>query len=258
MKISLCIITLNEEANLSRCLKSCVDLVDEIVVVDSGSTDGTESIAKSFTARWHQQEWLGYVRQKNHMLGLAKNDWVLSLDADEELSPDLRQEIKRMIQSGPSGDVSGYSMPRRVRYQERWIRHGDWYPDRLVRLFQRQHGRFEGGKVHERLAIQGQIHMLHGDIYHYSFTGPQDHWNRCKIYARLWAETQYDSGRKTGPAAAVLHAAFRWFRGYVLRRGFLDGKQGWQIAALSAREVHLKYTLLRRMTKGEFKANCSR
>ena len=248
MKISFCIITLNEEANLRRCLQSCAGLADEIVVVDCGSSDGTEAIARKFGVRWVHQNWLGFVGQKNHVLGLATHPWVLSIDADEEISPVLAQEIARIKQTGATDNVAGYSMPRCVLYEGRWIRHGDWYPDRLTRLFRKQGARFAGGKVHERLEVSaGRVESLRGDLFHYSFKDAADHWARCQKYARLWAETQHEAGRTCSPLAPWSHAAFRWLRGYILRAGFLDGAQGWRIAALCAKEVFLKYQLLREM-----------
>ncbi len=246
MKISFCLITLNEEANLRRCLQSCAGLADEIVVVDCGSSDGTEAIAREFGARWVHQDWLGFVGQKNIALGLAAHPWVFSIDADEEISPELQAELKQIKER--NGDVGGYSMPRCVLYEGRWIRHGDWYPDRLLRLFRKQGARFVGGKVHERLELAGgRVESLRGNLFHYSFKDADDHWARCQKYARLWAETQHEAGRTCGPIAPWSHAAFRWLRGYILRGGFLDGPQGWRIAQMNAREVHLKYSLLRQM-----------
>jgi len=247
MKISFCLITLNEQENLPRCLKSCAELADEIVVLDSGSTDGTQKIIRQFGGRLQHQDWLGYVGQKNKALSLARHPWVFSLDADEELSPELRSEIKLFRQVEPAGDRSGFSVPRCVFYEGRWIRHGDWHPDRLVRLFRRDRARFAGGKVHERLEVEGRIVALHGELYHYSFRDSADHWARCQKYAQLWAETQHEAGRTANAVAPYTHAAFRWLRGYILRRGFLDGRPGWRIAALCARETFLKYRLLREM-----------
>lgn len=245
MKLSLCIITLNEEANLPRCLASCAGVVDEIVVVDSGSTDGTEALARQHGARWVPQDWLGYVGQKNLALSLARHEWVLSLDADEALSPQLAEEIRALKATDPPTDVTGYDMPRCVFYEGRWIRHGDWYPDRLVRLFRKDRARFEGGQVHERLVLEGVIRHLRGDLYHYSFKDAADHRARGEHYARLWAQSQRAAGRTAGPLAPYYHAAFRWLRGYFLRAGFLDGPQGWRIATLCARETFLKYHWLR-------------
>jgi len=249
MNISFCLITLNEEANLQRCLQSCAELADEIVVLDSGSTDGTEQIVRQFGARWEHQEWLGFVGQKNRALGRAACPWVFSIDADEALSPELREEVRHLKGTEPPVDCGGYSMPRCVCYEGRWIRHGDWYPDRLVRLFRRDRARFVGGQVHERLEVAGTVVRLHSDLHHYSFRDAADHWERCQKYARLWAETQLAAGQQAGVWAPSVHAAFRWLRGYVLRRGFLDGPQGRRIADLNAREVRLKYQLLRDLSR---------
>ena len=249
MKISFCIITLNEEENLGRCLASCAPLADEIVIVDSGSTDGTEQIARQYGARFIHQDWLGYVGQKNLALDLAQHEWVFSIDADEELSSELTREIAALKQSGPPADVAGFSMPRCVFYEGRWIRHGDWYPDRLVRFFQRSRARFTGGKVHERLEVAGRIERLRSDLHHYSFRDAADHWARCQKYARLWAEMHYEQGKRANALAPVTRAAFKWVRNYILRGGFLDGPQGWRIARICAREVHMKYSLLRQLRR---------
>jgi glycosyltransferase involved in cell wall biosynthesis len=250
MNISFCIITLNEEKNLARCLASCAGLADEIIVLDSGSTDATETIARQFGARFEPQTWLGFVGQKNKVLALATHEWVFSLDADEELSPALRAEILALKTTSPAAAISGFSLPRCVLYEGRWIRHGDWYPDRLIRLFRRERGKFVGQRVHERLEISGQIEILCGDLHHYSFADGSDHWQRCQYYAGLWAQEKFEAGKTVGPLAPGLHAAFRWLRGYVLRGGFLDGPQGWRIARFCARETHLKYHRLRVLNQG--------
>ncbi|MBM3841631.1 MAG: glycosyltransferase family 2 protein [Verrucomicrobia bacterium] len=248
MKISFCLITLNEEENLPRCLRSCAELADEIVVLDSGSTDATSRITADFGARWHVQEWAGYVGQKNHALALARHEWVFSIDADEELSPLLREELTALKANGPEPEINGFTVPRCVCYEGRWIRHGDWYPDRLLRLVRCDRGaRFVGGKVHERLEVQGTIARLNGDLHHYSFKNAEDHWARCQKYARLWAESEFEAGRTAGRLAPFLHAAHRWSRGYLLKGGFLDGAQGWRIARLISREVFLKYSMLREL-----------
>jgi glycosyltransferase involved in cell wall biosynthesis len=247
VKISFCVITLNEEDNLARCLRSCSGLADEVLVVDSGSTDRTAKVAHDFDARWIEQPWLGFVGQKNRALELASHDWIFSIDADEELSPELQAELHELKSHPPSLAMSGFHMPRCVLYEGRWIRHGDWYPDRLVRLFRRGRARFAGGKVHERLEISGSVRSLKGELFHHSFRDAADHWARCEEYARLWAETQAEAGATVSVLAPAMHATFRWLKGYVLRRGFLDGRLGWRIALFSAREVYLKYQLLQNL-----------
>ena len=251
MKITFCLITLNESSNLQRCLESCQALADEIVIVDSGSTDDTEKIGEAFGVKWFHQDWLGFRDQKNMALDLASNDWVFSIDADEALSPQLITEIKAIKASQMSGKIVGFDMPRCVKYEGRWIRHGDWYPDRLVRLFLKDKGRFAGGRVHERLEIDGTLNAFRGELEHYSYTDVDDHWRRCQYYAKLWAEGKYELGTKVGPLSGVSHALFRWIRGYLLKRGYLDGAQGLRIANMCAREVSLKYSLLRQMNRSK-------
>jgi glycosyltransferase involved in cell wall biosynthesis len=248
MKISACVIACNEEKNLPRCLASLAPVVDEIVVVDSGSTDATVALAQSLGARVITQPWLGYVGQKNFALAQAAHPWVLSADADEELSPELRSAIAK-LREDPSADgasaPNGYEVSRLVFYRGKWIRHGDWYPDRLVRLFRRDAARFTGGRVHEKLEIAGDHPVLPGDLYHYTYTDPADRAARCRKYAALWAESAFEAGRRTWPGIGPVHAAVRFLRGYFLKRGFLDGAVGFDIALGNAREVRLKYALLR-------------
>lgn len=249
MKISLCVITLNEEEGLRRCLASCRDVVDEIVVVDSGSTDNTRLVAQDYGAKFFYHPWRGYVEQKNYAINLATNEWILSLDADEELSPALIEEIKSLKNSDIPDSVSGFSMPRCVYYEGKFIRHGDWYPDRIVRLFRKSRSRFEGGKVHERIVVDGEIKRLRGDIYHYSFKDESEQIEKMYRYARLWAETQYEKKRRVYFISPYLNSLFRWFRGYILRLGFLDGRQGAKIAMFCAMETFLKYRFLIDMQK---------
>jgi len=247
MNISLCVITLNEEANLRRCLESVSGVVDEIVIVDSGSNDGTRQIASEFNAKWVEQSWLGFVGQKNKAIELCENNWVLVLDADEALSCELNNEIKQLKVKGLDSGEDGFSMPRCVFYEGKWIRHGDWYPDRLIRLFRKEKARYSGGKVHERLELQGSFRKLKGDIEHYSFIDSNDHWVRAQKYAQLWAESACEQGKRASILSSLAHASHKWIRGFILRGGFLDGKTGWRIANLNAREVRLKYQLLRKM-----------
>jgi len=257
MKISACIITLNEERNLPRCLTSVAALVDEIVVVDSGSTDDTVAIATRFGARVVAQKWLGYVDQKNFALSQAEHPWVLSIDADEEISPELAQAIAHLKAETPDYDTAvrstpmpnGYQFSRVVFYRGKWIYHGDWYPDRLVRLFRRDEARFTGGRVHEKLELRGEHPILPGHLHHFTYENAIDRTNRCGKYAELWAQTAHEQKRHAWPWSSSLHALARFAKGYMLKRGFLDGAVGWDIAMGNAREVWLKYALLRKLNR---------
>ena len=242
---------MNEEKNLRRCLASCAEVADEFVVVDSGSTDGTQVVAREFGARVVVMEKGRHVDWKNRARQEASHDWVFSIDADEALSPALREEVRLVKESEP-GDAAGFSMPRYMFYEGQWIRHGDWYPDRLVRLFLRDRARFVGGRVHERLEVDGPVHPLSGDLEHYSFRDVEHLRAKWGKYARMWADDAFESGKRSGPCTPFLHAGFRWLRAFVLRGGFLDGRLGWRIAALTMREVFKKHRLLRyRMTGGK-------
>jgi len=252
MKISACIITLNEERNLPRCLKSVAPLADEILVVDSGSTDATLDIAAKFGARVVGQDWLGYVGQKNFALDNASHSWVLSIDADEEISPELATAIERIKNDIPAdapGAPNGYQFSRIVFYRGRWIRHGDWYPDRLVRLFRRTEARFAGGHVHEKLELRGGHPILPGHLHHFTYEDASDRADRCARYAALWAQSAHEQHRRAHAWSPPLHALARWGKGFLLKGGFLDGAIGWDIATGNAREVWLKYQLLWKITR---------
>ena len=250
MKISACLITLNEERNLPRCLASVAPLVDEIVVVDSGSTDATRDVALKFGAHVYHQDWLGYVRQKNFALAQATHPWALSIDADEEISPELAEAITR-VKNSPSSDLPeapvGYEFSRLVFYRNKWIRHGDWYPDRLVRLFRREKARFTGGRVHEKLELDGDFLTLPGHLHHFTYENAADRAKRCALYAELWARTAREQNKHAHAFSAPVHAFARLFKGYVLKGGFLDGAVGWDVALGNAKEVWLKYHLLGKM-----------
>jgi glycosyltransferase involved in cell wall biosynthesis len=252
MKISACLITLNEERNLPRCLASVAPLVDEILVVDSGSTDATLDIARKFAARVVRRDWLGYVGQKNFALDNAAHSWVLSIDADEEISPELAASIAR-VRNDPAADApgapNGYEVSRIVFYRGRWIRHGDWYPDRLARLFRRTEARFTGGHVHEKLELRGGHPILPGHLHHFTYEDASDRADRCARYAALWAQSAHEEHRRASAWSAPVHALARFGRGFVLKGGFLDGAIGWDIAVGNAREVWLKYHLLWKMNR---------
>jgi glycosyltransferase involved in cell wall biosynthesis len=250
MKISACIITLNEEENLPRALASLRDIADEIVVVDSGSTDATRKIAESAGARFIHHDWEGYVGQKNFALTQASHDWILSIDADEELDPALRAQIQQIKNSDQASLPAGYAFSRIVFYNGKWIRHGDWFPDILVRLFDRRKAWFAGGHVHERLETQGVTATINsGFLRHYTYKNKIDRENRIQRYAELWARSAHEQGRKAGPLTGPLHALVRLVRGLIVKGGILDGRAGIEIAMGNAKEVLLKYKKLRELNQ---------
>lgn len=246
MKISACIITLNEEKNLPRCLNSIRELVDEIIVVDSGSTDRTNYIATEFNARFIRNEWNGYVAQKNFAISKAKFNWVLSLDADEELSAELQASLKTLKLNGHSELVTGYEMSRVVNYQGNWIRFGDWYPDTLVRLFKKSSAEFAGGQIHERLEVQGEVKSLKGEILHHSFKDEADYLQRMDHYSTLWADQKRADGETAVALSPYTHSFWRFLRSYLIKGGIKGGALGFKLSKLQAREVFLKYSKLRK------------
>ena len=171
LPISVCIISYNEEDKITRCLQS-VNWADEIILVDSGSTDKTIALCKQHTSKICHRDWTGYVDQKNYALSLAKNDWVLSLDADEEVSPELQQEIKHVLQSD-SIQYAGFKIPRLTYYLGKWIYHSGWYPDYQIRLFQKSCAQWTGSILHERVQLDGKLDSLHASLYHY----PPPEWS---------------------------------------------------------------------------------
>lgn len=244
MKLSACIITKNEELNLPRCLKSLQGLVDEIIIVDSGSTDRTPFIATEYNARFIRHEWEGYVGQKNFALSKASYNWVLSIDADEELSPELQKELKTLHEHPQEPSHAGFQVSRVVYYHEKWIRFGDWYPDVLVRIFDKRKAKFVGGKVHERLEITGETRDLQGELFHYTYRDAADRLARIEHYSTLWAETAKAEGKSANALDPFAHGAWRLFRSLFLKGSIKGGGLGWEIARLNAYEVFIKYKKL--------------
>jgi glycosyltransferase involved in cell wall biosynthesis len=246
MNLTACIITLNEESNLARCLDSLKDIADEIIIVDSGSKDRTPFIATDYNARFIRHDWEGYVGQKNFAISKASHEWILSIDADEELSPELRAEILKIKPSTVPGNIAGFSMPRVVFFENTWIRFGDWYPDVLVRIFRKGKGQFAGGAVHERLELEGEIQPLAGELVHHSFKDEADYRSRMDHYSTLWAQSAKAFGKKAGPLAPFTHATWRFLRSFFLKEGIKGGSLGFRLARLQAAEVFMKYQKLRK------------
>lgn len=249
MKITACLITHDEEDNLPRCIESVKKIADELVVIDSGSKDRTCEIAREAGAKVIEQEWKGYVTQKNDCIAQASHEWVFSIDADEELSPELIKEIRDLKANPPPSVIQGYSLSRIVFFRGAWIRFGDWYPDRLVRLFRKDAAGFAGGAVHERLEVQGSIASLRGELYHYTYKDEEDQLNRIDHYSTLWAETSFQKGKRSHAFTPAIRGAWRLLRAFIIKQGWKGGGLGWRIAQLNAYEVWLKYHKLNQLRK---------
>lgn len=246
-EVSAVIITYNEERNIARCLGSLKDVADEIIVVDSHSTDGTREICESFGARFILNRWPGYTEQKNFAIAQASHDWILSLDADEALSEELRKNLLA-IKENPQH--SGYYMNRMTNYCGHWVRHGSWYPDRQLRFFDRRSGRWEGEKIHERYVLkEGESPgFIQGDIHHYSYYTIEEHLAQANRFTTLTAQVAVEKGKRAGFFKMRVSPVFRFLRDFIFRLGFLDGYFGYVIARISAQAVFWKYAKIRQIT----------
>ena len=237
LPISVCMMAGAEETRIAHALASVAEWVQEIVVVINDSvTDGTESIAQSFGAKVFREPWKGFIGQSNSALQKCSQDWVLGLDCDEIVSKEMRESIHRVfLTKMPLGKPpSAFSFNRRTWFMGRWIMHGDWYPDRQVRLFQRPHGKWGGMEPHHKLAIQGSCMHLAGDILHFSHRSLSDYLGKIQLFTDRFvvAANPMDKGSHGG--AISTRAAWRFFRAYIIRRGFLDGWIGFYLALSQA------------------------
>lgn len=245
--LSAVVIARDEERRIVPCLES-LSFADEIVVVDSGSTDGTAAAARRFTDKVHAVAWKGFGRQKQAAVDLAAHDAVLSVDCDERVTPELAAEIRSVLSGGPM--LAGYSVPRRTFLGAKEIRHCGWYPDRTVRLFDRTRARFSDDIVHERVVVSGETGALRNHLLHYSFDGFADILRKMDRYTDLSARQMRDEGRRCGLADLTARPAFAFLKTYVLRLGFLDGVEGVEVAAAAALHVFAKYAKLRDLRRG--------
>ena len=246
--LSACIITYNEADRIEACLQS-VSFCDEIIVVDSHSTDATRELAARLGARVIERDWPGYRSQKQFAVESASNDWVLCLDADERVSEKLRREIEA-LREADFPRFAGWWVPRITDYFGRFLRHGNAYPDRLIRLFDRRRGGWIGYEIHENTRVTGPVGTLHGDLEHYSYRSLTDHHLRMARYADLMAQALYDRGKRCGLAKVLINPQWRFFRGYCLRLGFLDGWRGLVFALVEANYVRRKYLGLYMRSRG--------
>jgi glycosyltransferase involved in cell wall biosynthesis len=241
MGLSVVVITKNEAFNLTQCLAS-VTFADELVVVDSGSTDNTVQIAQSFDARILQtSDWPGFGIQKNRAVDLSTHEWILSIDADERIGPDLREEILQAI-AAPSHTV--YALNRRSSYCGQTMNHSGWYPDPVVRLFKRGAARFSDDLVHESLRTSAPIGMLHGAMPHLSFRDLESVLDKVNRYSTAGAQSLAMKGKHASLGKALLHGFWAFFRTFIVRRGFLDGRMGLVLAISNAEGTYYRYLKL--------------
>ena len=249
MKISAVIITFNEAENIRAACES-VTWADEIVVVDSESTDATREIAAECGARVIGNQWPGFAAQKQFATDAASNDWIFSLDADERVSPELRRTIERLKSKDESSLADGYRIARRTFYMNRWIRGGGWYPDHQLRLFKRQQGSWGNRLIHESFQMRrgARVETLTGDLLHYTVRDAAHHEDMIKRrYAPLGAQQMYRDGKRTSGIGTAVAGPSAFVRSYILKGGFRDGAAGLAIAKFAAQHARLKHKLLREL-----------
>lgn len=238
--LSVILITKNEAELVGQCLES-VKWADEIVVVDSGSTDATVEICRRYTDKVVVTDWPGFGPQKNRALDLATGDWVLSLDADEEVTPGLAQEILQTLQAPAA---QGYTLSRLSSYCGRFMRHSGWWPDPVLRLFQRDAGRFTDARVHERVVLQGQVDALQATLLHHSYRSLDQVLHKVNHYSHESALALHAKGRRAGLSTAIGHGLWTFIRTYIFKAGFLDGREGFILAVSNAEGTYYRYLKL--------------
>lgn len=244
LPVSVCFISGAEEARIGRALRSVAGLGSEIVVVlNQEVQDGTEALCREHGAVVHRRPWGGFLNQKNLAQDLASQPWILQLDADEEVSPELRRELERFFR-GDHERFHGASFPRKVWFLGRWITHGDWYPDRVLRLYRRDRGRWAGAEEHCHVHLDGAERRLSADLLHYSNPTLAAYLHKFPYFADLYLKRQIAAGATWSATAVIVRSFWRFFRAYVLRRGFLDGYPGFFIACSTAYSTLFRHTRL--------------
>lgn len=246
--VTAILISYNEELDLPRALASLAGIADEIILVDSGSTDRTREIARTFGARVYSRKLDSFAEQKNYAASLSSNDWILSIDCDEELSPELRSAVLAWKKTGPV--EVGYDFPRLTNYLGGWIRHSGWYPEFRVLLFRRDKGKFVSA-LHERVHVEGPVGRLNGHLFHYTIRSLAEHQAKLDAMSTMAAEDMFARGRKSWRAAMIFAPPWTVLQRLVFQLGVLDGRRGWLIAWLSGNYIYLKYRKLGRLLAGE-------
>ena len=247
MKLSAAIMTFNEERNLERTLKALADICDEIVIVDSGSTDGTKVVAEKYGAKFIYQPWLGYGKQRNAAIDNCSGKWILAVDADEELSPELKQKITEIINGNEDKKV--YEINRLSVCFGKKIKHGGWGTSYAVRLFLKTAGRFNDNTVHESFVTQEEIFKIKENIYHHSYLTLEDYFSKFNRYTTEGALEYYKKGKKASIGQVVFNPMYKFIRMYIIRLGFLDGVEGFLLASTSSMYSMVKYFKLREIYK---------
>lgn len=246
MKLSGVIITYNEERNIGRCLESLQEVCDEILVLDSFSNDKTQEICESFGVRFEQNEFVGHIQQKNEALQRAKHPWILSLDADEALTPTLKKSILSIKKMSPKNGA--YTMNRLTSYCGKWIYHSGWYPDTKLRLVSKANASWGGTNPHDKLIAEENLSITHlkGDLLHYSYYTKEDHFKQIAFFSEIAAKELYAKKVKSSLFKIGIKTIAQFIKSFVIKLGFLDGLAGWHIAIRSAYGTHQKYARLRK------------
>ncbi|MDB4089044.1 glycosyltransferase family 2 protein [Flavobacteriales bacterium] len=246
VKISAVIITFNEEKNIERCLTSLIDIADEIVVVDSFSSDKTRDICVSQGVKFVTHKFEGHIQQKNWAINQASNKIVLSLDADEAISAELKESILTVKKNW---EQDGYSFNRMTNYCGKWIKHGLWYPDVKLRLWDSSKGSWGGKNPHDTYLLKDSTTQKHlkGDLLHYSYYSIEEHKLQADKFAKIASKAYFEAGKKSSIIKIIFSPISRFISSYIMNRGFLDGKAGWTIAHISYKETKLKYKLLKEL-----------
>lgn len=246
LPITVCTLCLNEAENLPRCL-SQIDSFSEWLVLDTGSTDDSMQIARDLGARVEQTTWKGFSATRDEHFKLATQSWILWLDADEELTPAFIEELHNLLPK--IEQHAAYQINRLMFFEGKWIRHGDWFPDRVTRLFRSDSWSMPHREIHESVEIAGSTGHLTETVPHYSYSDWNDRQKRVESYTSLWASQQHKRGKTTSLIGPPLRGTWKLARGFLLKKGFLDGSTGWKVALSTAQEVSLKYRKLRKLNE---------